>query len=451
MVDVTTLRNRVAGPVLTPDDDGFADEVASWVQTFTHTPEVAVGAATPEDVVQAVAFASANGLSVRVQGTGHGSHAAITDGLLVTTSRLNSVTVDADSRLATIGAGVQWAAVVASAAEHDLAPISGSSGTVGVVGFLTGGGFGPLVRSHGIASDRVRAFQVVTGDGELVHASADDHADLFWALRGGKGGLGIVTEVTIELIELATLYGGSLAYDAENIETALRAWIAFTETAPADVSTSAAVMRVPDLPFLPEPIRGRTLLSLRFAYPGDAATGEDLAAPLRSAAPVYLDQLSEIPAASIGTIHNDPPDPSVGWATGRMLSGADQDFASKLLEFAGAGKEFPFVVVEVRHFGSSVEQDVPGGSAVGGRSSKYSLNLVGVPNPQLFETVIPGAAAAFLGAVAPWISPESNVNFAPAFTSQEEFEAAWPTETFARLVEVRKKYDPKGLFVYGPR
>ena len=449
MVDVTALRARVSGPVLTPGDDGFADEVASWVQTFIHTPEVAVGAATPDDVVQAVAFASANGLPVRVQATGHGSHAAITDGVLVTTRRLNSVSVDAESKLATIGAGVQWAAAVAAAAEHGLAPITGSSGTVGVVGFLAGGGFGPLVRSHGIASDRVRAFQVVTGEGELLRASADNHADLFWALRGGKGGLGIVTEVTIELIELSTLYGGSLAFDAENIETALRAWITFTETAPADVSTSVALMRVPDLPFLPEPIRGHTLLSLRFAYPGDAATGEKLAAPLRAAAPVYLDQLGEIPAAQIGTIHSDPPDPSVGWVTGRMLSGADQDFATTLLEFAGAGKEFPFVVVELRHFGSSIEQDVPGGSAVGGRSSKFSLNLVGVPNPQLFETVIPGAAAALLGAVAPWISPESNVNFAPAFASQKEFEAAWPAETFARLAEVRKKYDPKGLFVYG--
>jgi FAD/FMN-containing dehydrogenase len=450
MVDVTALRARVSGPVLTPGDDGFAEEVESWVQTFTHTPEVAVGAATPEDVVQAVAFASANGLAVRVQGTGHGSHAAVTDGVLVTTRRLNSVAVDAESRLATIGAGVQWAAVVAAAAEHGLAPITGSSGTVGVVGFLAGGGFGPLVRSHGVASDRVRGFQVVTGEGELVHANADDHADLFWALRGGKGGLGIVTEVTIELIELATLYGGSLAYDAEDIEAALRAWIDFTETAPPDVSTSVAILRVPDLPIVPEPIRGHTLLSLRFAYPGDAATGEKLAAPLRAAASVYLDRLGEIPAAKIGTVHDDPPDPSVGWISGRMLSGADQDFATNLLKFAGAGKEFPFVAVEVRHFGSSIEKDVPGGSAVGGRSSKYSLNLVGVPNPQLFETVIPGAAGALFWAVAPWISPESNVNFAPAFASQKEFESAWPPATFARLAEVRKKYDPKGLFVYGP-
>jgi hypothetical protein len=296
----------------------------------------------------------------------------------------------------------------------------------------------------------VRAFQVVTGEGELVYADTEHHPDLFWALRGGKGGLGIVTEVTVELVELATLYGGSLAYDAENIEAALRAWITFTETAPRDVSTSVAVLRVPDLPFVPEPIRGHTLLSLRFAYTGDAATGEKLAAPLRAAAPVYLDQLGEIPAASIGTVHNDPPDPSPGWISGRMLSSADQDFATTLLGFAGAGKEFPFVAVEVRHFGSSIERDVPGGSAVGGRSSKYSLNVVGVPNPQLFETVIPGAAGSFFGALAPWISADSNVNFAPAFASQQDFEAAWPPATFTRLVAVRKKYDPKGLFVYGP-
>jgi FAD/FMN-containing dehydrogenase len=449
MVDLANLRSRISGPVLAAGDDGYAEESLAWIRNFTHTPDVVVGAASSHDVVEAVKFATANGLAVRVQASGHGSHVAITDGVLITTKRLDTLEIDPATRIATIGAGLSWAPVVAEAGRHGLAPITGSSGSVGPIGFLLGGGMGPLVNAYGFGSDWVREFEVVLADGELVTASVDDHPDLFWALRGGKGGLGVVTSAKVELIELPTLYGGSLTFDAPDIDTALHAWVDYLGSADPKVTTSAVILRMPDLPFIPEPIRGRTLLSIRFTYPGDAATGEKLAAPLRAAAPVYLDQLAEIPANAIGTVHNDPPDPTVGWVSGRMLSGIDHDFIGTLLGFAGAGNQFPFVAVELRAFGPAQAMDVAGGSAVGGRGAKGSLNLVGAPNPDLFATVIPGAANALLGAVSPWISPENNVNFASGFASAEEYHGAWPAATFDRLTEVKKKYDPSGIFVYG--
>jgi FAD/FMN-containing dehydrogenase len=449
MADVANLRSRVSGPVLVAGDDGYAEESLPWFMNYTHTPDVVVGAATAQDVVEAVKFAADNELALRVQASGHGAHAAYTDGVLVTTRRLDTLEVDPAARVATIGAGLAWDAVAAEAGKHGLAPITGSSGTVGAIGFLLGGGMGPLVNSYGFGSDWVREFEVVLADGELVTASADDHPDLFWALRGGKGGLGVVTAAKIELIELPTLYGGSLTFDAPDIDTALHAWVDYLGSADHKVTTSAVILRMPDLPFIPEPLRGRTLLSIRFTYPGEAATGEKLAAPLRAAAPVYLDQLAEIPATAMGTVHNDPPDPTVGWVKGEMLSGIDQDFVTAVLGFAGAGKPFPFVAVEVRAFGPAQAKDVQGGSAVGGRGAKGSLNLVGAPDPDLFATVIPGAAKGLLGAVAPWISPENNVNFASGFASIEEYHGAWSAATFDRLTEVKKKYDPNGLFVYG--
>jgi hypothetical protein len=449
MIDLPDLRSRVSGPVLVAGDDGYAEESLGWILNFTHTPDVVVGAASVQDVIEAVKFAEASHLAVRVQASGHGSHAAITDGMLITTKRLNSLEVDPDTRVATFGAGLDANALIAEAGRHALAPITGSSGTVGVVGLLLGGGMGPLVNSYGFGSDWVRSFEVVLANGELVTASAADHPDLFWALRGGKGGLGVVTSAQVELVELPTLYGGSLTFDAENIENVLRAWVDYLETADSAVTTSAAILRVPDLPFVPEPLRGRTLLSVRFTYPGDAATGQKLAAPLRAAAPVYIDELGEIPATAIGTVHNDPPNPTIGWVTGRMLTDVDQGLATALLGFAGAGKQFPFVAVEVRAFGAAQSKDVEGGSAVGGRGAKGSLSLVGVPNPELIATVIPGAAAELLGAVEPWISGENNVNFASGFASAEQYHGAWSPATFERLSEVKKKYDPSGMFVYG--
>ena len=441
--DIATLRAKVAGPVLTPTDDGFADEVASWVQTFIHTPEVAVGVTSTADVVAAVTFASEHQLPVRVQATGHGSHAAVTDGVFINTRRLNDVVIDAATKEATIGAGTQWGAAVAAAAEHGLAPITGSSPTVGVVGFLLGGGVGPLARSHGFGSDYVREIELVTAAGQVVVATATENADLFWALRGGKGGFGVVTRVTLALVELEMLYGGSLTFDGPNIEAALRAWIDYTATADPQVSTSIAIVRMPDLPFIPEPMRGRTLLSLRFAYPGDTQRGEELAAPLRAAAPVYIDTVCEMKAAEIARIHGDPTDPTPGWNTGRMFTTIDQEFATALLGQVGLGKQAPFIAVEVRQLGSAAAQDVAAGSAVGGRSPEYTLSLIGAPNPALFEKIVPGAAAALIGELQPWLADETTINFLGHYDA-----SGWPADTLARLAAIRSEVDPNGVFVY---
>ncbi len=147
---------------------------------------------------------------------------------------------------------------------------------------------------------------------------ADENQDLLWALRGGKYGLGIVTEVKVRLVELDTIYAGSLFFAEDDIEAALRGWIDWTARADERASTSAAVVQFPPLDVVPEPLRGRRLLSLRFAFPGGGADGEGLAAPLRALAPVHLDALGEIPAAAIATVHNDPTDPSPSWVSGAM-------------------------------------------------------------------------------------------------------------------------------------
>jgi len=451
MTDVMSLKSRVTGPVLVPSDSGFAEEVAAWSASHIHTPDVAVGVSSAQDVSEAVQFARANSMPVRVQATGHGAEFDITDGVLIVTRRLDSVQVDPVARVATVGAGVPWGRVVQAAAEYGLAPITGSSSTVGVVGFLTGGGLGPLARSHGFASDYVRGFTAVTADGAIVEATAQTNPDLFWALRGGKGGLAIVTEVRVQLIELAEFYAGSLVFDAPDIEAALRAWVEYTATADATVSTSVAVMRMPDFPFIPEPVRGRTLLSIRFAYPGDARTGEKLAEPLRSAAAVYIDQLTQIPTSAVATIHGDPTDPSPTITFGRMLTGVDQELVTAMLEHVGAGQHAPFVSVELRHLGNRTAVDVPEGSAVGGRAGAFTLSMIGAPNPALFETVIPGAGAALLQAIDPWIFEETTINFLGSVRTDQAFESAWPRGIRERLTAVRTEYDPSGLFAYGPK
>lgn len=449
--DVAALRDRVTGRVLARGDlpDGgptAAEAVAAHSTLVAHDPDVAVLAETEADVVEAVRFAAHHGLRVRSHATGHGQSSPITDGVVLGTSGLAGVEVDPASRVARIGAGTRWSAVVDAAAEHGLAPVTGSSTSVGVVGYTLGGGYGPLTRSHGLTSDRVRGFRVVLADGSVVEAGPDTEPDLFWALRGGKGGLGVVTRLDLELVPLHTLYAGSLTFDARHVEEVLRGWAAWTATAPDDVTTSVAVLALPDLPFVPEHLRGRTVLALRFAYPGDPAEGERLAAPLRTLAPALADTVGELPVTAVATIHADPEDAGPSWVYGAGLREVDGDFLDRFLAELGPGSGSPFVAAELRHVGGAGARDVEGGSAAGGRTAGFLLSLVGVNPPRLPDMV--AAAASFAQWSQPWAATETNINFLPGPWTDDALARAWSPETSARLASVRAAYDPTGLFTW---
>ena len=432
------LAALVAGPVLTPADEGFADEVAPHNRAVVNTPDVVVGATSTQDVVAAVRWAGEQGVPLTVLATGHGAIAPVTSGVLLTTRRLGGVDVDAGTRVATIGAGARWTDVLPVADAHGLTPVAGSSTHVGVVGYLLGGGIGPFARSHGYSSDLLESLTVVTGTGEVVEASADEHPDLFWALRGGKVGLGVVTQVRLRLVAIPELYAGSLFFDAEHIETALRGWLAWTRTADAQTTTSAAIIRFPGVDAVPPFLRGRTALTLRVARPGDEAAGEAATAPLRALAPTFLDTVGVLPVARSGEIHNDPVDPAPSWVRGYMLSHADDDLATAWLDVLGPGTDQPFVAVELRHVAGATGVDVPGGSAVAGRTAAFVAGVVGV-DPAQFDTTLPAAATAVEGALAPWATAELNPNFAGRAA------AVWDRETADRLARVRRTYDPAGV------
>ena len=448
MTDFSSLRDAVSGVVLTPSDPDFDGEVAGFNLAIEQRPEAVVGVASTADVVAAVRFATEHDLPVRVQSTGHGAHSAIHDGLLITTKRLDAVKVDAGARTATIGAGARWSAVIAAADEFGLAPIIGSSPSVGAVGYLLGGGLGPFARSHGFSSDWVRAFSVVTADGEFVTADAQQNPELFWALRGGKGGLGVVTDATVELIDLPELYAGALMFEGDQIEPALRAWAAFTTTAPDDVSTSVAIIHFPPMEFIPEIFRGKDVLAVRFARAGDAATGESLVAPLRAAATPLIDGVGPMERANVGLIHNDPADPTPSWGAGMLLDHIDDQFIDLVLAISGAGVRTPFMVTEVRHLGGATRRDVEGGSAVGGRDAGFAFTLIGAPDPSLFAEVLPSALAALKPQLAPWLSSGTNIHWTD-WNSDADYDRSWPAGVLERLKAVRAEVDPEGRFPFG--
>jgi len=448
--ELAELRAGVSGVVFARGDSGLATEAACFNTAVVHDPDVVIGVAGADDIVAAVTFASRHRLPVYVQATGHGAFAPITEGVLITTSRMSSVSVDAGSRIAAIGAGARWGAVVERAGRDGLAPITGASTNVGAIGYTLGGGLGPLSRTYGFTADWVRGFTVVTADGRIIRASADEHADLFWALRGGKGALGVVVDMDLELLPLERLYGGGLFYDTQHIEDALRAWVDWVHHLPETVTSSVALLRFPPIDEVPENLRGRFVLHLRFAFVGTRADGERILAPMRAAAPTFLDLVREMPTTEIGSIHADPDHPGPAWDRGMQLTEIDQDFVTALLSRAGVGRDVPFIAIEVRHIGAGAIDNPERDSAVGGASSPFTLIMIGVPVLELFDQVLPQSSDYIVSGILPWIAEETNINFLGHVASTQQFASAWPTDSFARLAETRGVWDPEKLFVYGP-
>ena len=445
------LRAAVRGTVLVRDHDDPAAlelEAAAWNVAVSHRPAVVVAASCATDVVAAVRFARGEGLSVAVQGTGHGATSAFDDGVLVTTRRMADVTVDLERHTARVGAGAVWRDVVAATAPHGLAPLSGSASGVGVAGFTLGGGMGLLSRKHGFAADRVRSLDVVTADGRLRHVAARTEPDLFWALRGGKGSFGVVTALELELVELPELVAGALVYDGEHAATVLHAWRQWCTTLTDDTSTSVALLRLPDAPMVPEHLRGVLTVHVRVAHLGPPAAADRLLAPLRACAPVLVDDVVARPYADADAVHRDPVDPSPSWELGAGLAALDREAVDALLAVAGPASRLPLVVVELRLMGGAMGREPQHPNAVAGRDTAFSLMTIGPAVPALREAV-PAAARAVHDALAPWRSPTTVTNWLGHVDDREAVCASWSFDQQARLRATKTLYDPWDVFSHG--
>lgn len=444
-----TLRRVVAGPVLTATDADYATEIAAWNLVTTHRPAIVVGAKCADDVAETVRFAIRHGLSVGVQATGHGAMFPVEDGVLITTSRMQDVTVDPQRQTARVGAGAKWARVVEAATPYGLAPLSGSTTDVGVIGYTLGGGMGPLGRKYGFAADRVRSIEIVTGDGKLRTLTADDDSGLFWGVRGGKGNLGIVTSIEVDLVPVARLYGGAMFFAGSDAARVMHAWREWVQTVPEEMTSSVALLRLPDLEFVPPPLRGTTTLHVRIAYVGEACIGEKLVAPLRGVATPLIDAVRDMPFAEVDSIHMDPLDPQGAWHEHRLLGEFTDDAVEALLRVAGPEVDVPLIFAEVRHMGGALGREAAVPNAVAGRNGAFSLFVLGPMVPGL-ETVVPAVCDSVVEALAPWHTTGQLVNFlGGSEKSSAAVAAAYAPEAYVRLQELKDTFDPHGVFRHG--
>jgi FAD/FMN-containing dehydrogenase len=437
----------ITGPVLRPADAGYAAEIAAFNTAVTRRPGIVVGAESEDDVVTAVAGAGADGLPVGVKGAGHGGTADPAAPVLLSTRRLDAVTVDPRARTARVGSGATWAQVVAAAAPHGLTALTPSSTRVGVAGFTLGGGLGLLGRRYGFAADHLRRLRLVTADGRPHEIDADRAPELHWALRGaGRTGFGVVTELEFALFPLTRLYGGGIVWPAAAAADVLHAWREWAPTLPDEAGTSVALLRVPRDAGWPAPLHDRTVVHVRFTGADvDAVSGDALLAALRTVGTPLLDEVGELSLTATDAVHRDAAAPAPVHDGGAALRELPAPAVDALLAAADVDVASPLTTVELRALGGALGRAPAVPAAVAGRGAAYALHVQG----RLVEPVaedVPDAVATLLDAVAPWSLGAA----LPTFAGAGEPTELWSPRDRARLRLLRQAVDPKGMFAAPP-
>jgi UDP-N-acetylenolpyruvoylglucosamine reductase len=426
-----------------PGQPGWDEARRAWNLAVDQRPAAVARPETVDDVVAAVDHARAAGLRVAVQGTGHGAGSTPLEGaLLINMSRMIGVEVDAEARVARVAAGTLWADVVEAAVEHGLTALHGSSPDVGVVGYSLGGGIGWLARKHGLSSSSVISAEVVTADGEVVRADPDENAELFWALRGGGGSFGVVTEVEIALYPVAEAFAGWLIWPVERAVAVLDRWAEWTKNAPEEVTSVGRLLQMPPLPEIPEPLRGRQLVVVEAALMGDELAGRELLRPLLDLEP-ELDTFATVPARDLTELHRDPPGPAPGRGEGWLLDAFDGNVARAMVDAAGMDGTSPLLSVEVRHLEGALGRPDPAGGVLSHLDAPYALYSVGIVMGPDALGAIDRRLADLRVATEPWLSRRRYFNFAERDVDPVSFYAQGD---YGRLTAVREELDPHGLF-----
>ena len=423
-------------PTLWHPGDAAFDEAQPWNRAVVSRPRALALVESAGDVADALSYARGQSLRVAVRCTGHGAVPLDDDVLLVHTRRLSECTVHPGQRWARVGAGVRWRQVVDAAAVHGLAPVCGAALDVGVVGYLSGGGIGPLARTFGISSDFVRALDVVTADGQVLHVTPTEHEDLFWAFRGGRSTLGIITSIEIDLVDLSAFYGGALWFDSVDARPVLQAWRRWSRALPDEATTSAAVIQLPLLPTFRPPMAGSQVLAVRFAWVGSSRDGEQCLDQLRSAAVPLLDDVRNRTSTEIGSVHNDPSAARSARFCSALLDELPHEAVDLLLDSVGTDGNVQSVV-ELRVLGGAIARPPRHPSAVSHRDAAYLLFMSGTADPSV------GTAAQsdrILAALAPWTCDGLFPNFATG--DRQQTQRCYDDDARFWLGSLAAQYDP---------
>jgi FAD binding domain len=444
LVEIPTLPAAAATPpLLWPGSEQYDIARQAWNLDVDQEPACICVATQVEHVQAAVRYAAENGLTVAAQTTGHLSQTlpSLKRSLLLRLELHDGdVAVDPVARVARIKAGALWGDVVEAVAPHGLAVMHGSSPSVGVIGYLLGGGLSFYGRRHGLAVNHVRAFDVVTPDGVRRRVDAEHNRELFDALRGVGGGYAVVTAVEIGLLPYAQVIGGAMFFPLEKAFALLRAWRDFCAQAPDSITTTFRVLNLPPVDEVPEPLRSVTTVCVD-GVALEPGVAERLEQRLRYTADPILGGFGPMPSPAVARLHGDPEEPVAAIGDAILLDKLD-DWAIEM--FLRQARSARLLAAELRHLGGALAVPPVGAGARGHLEGQFLLFGAGIPGAPLPAAELHACLDRYLGALAPWATGTRFTSFSERTRS---LRSLVPDPAFDRLARVRAHADPAGLLI----
>jgi FAD/FMN-containing dehydrogenase len=445
--EIEAFSQSLQGSVLLPGEESYEEARKIWNAMIDRRPALIAQCLSAADVVQAVHFARNHHLLVSIRGGGHNiaGHAVCDDGLMIDLSLMKNVQVDPASRRARVEPGCTLADFDAAVQVHGLATPLGINSTTGVAGLTLGGGFGWLSRKYGMTVDNLLSADVVTADGQQLHASETENADLFWGLRGGGGNFGIVTSFEFQLHPVGPeVLCGLIVFPFEQAKAVLTQFARFSETMPDDLNVWMVTRQAPPLPFLAENVHGREVVVLALCHLGDPGEGEALITQLRS----------------FGTPHGEHigMQPYIAWqqtfdpllAKGARNYWKSHNFSQlsdgaidAILEF-GAKLPSPQCEIFLATIGGQTGRVAPEAMAYGSRDANYVMNVHGRWESADDDARCIAWARGFFERAKPFASSGAYINFLTQDETDRTAFAYGPM--YQRLVEIKRQYDPTNFF-----
>jgi len=439
---VSDFKESLRGALLQPGDAGYDDARKIWNGMIDRRPALIACCCGIADVINSVNFARTHGLLVAVRGGGHNiaGNAVCDGGLMINLSAMKSVRVDPVRRTARAEPGLTWAEFDRETQAFGLATTGGQISTTGIAGLTLGGGWGYLARQHGLTSDNLLSADVVTADGQLLSASATEHADLFWGLRGGGGNFGVVTSFEYRLHPVGTVLAGLIAYPLDKAKEVLRVFRDLTAAAPDELASGAILITLPD---------GPPVIGVGVCYNGAIEEGERILKPLRTFGSPLMDQIGPMPYLAAQKLIDGlyPPGLQNYWKSSFLKEISDKAIDTIEAYCAKRPSSMCHVVIE-HQLGGAVGRIDRDATAFNHRDAQYSFLGIG-------ECAAPADAEnctrwvrEFWQAMQPYSTGGVYVNYLgqEADEGADRIKAAYGPEKYRRLSALKNKYDPTNLF-----
>jgi FAD/FMN-containing dehydrogenase len=446
---IATLAGSFSGALLTPGDAGYDDARQVWNGAIDRHPALIARCASVGDVVAALRHARECDLLVAVRGGGHGvaGLAVCDDGVVIDLSPMRGIAVDPAARTARAQAGVLWGEMDAATQEHGLATVGGIVTHTGIAGLTLGGGIGWLMRRHGATVDNLLGAEVVTADGDVVRASAEEEPELFWGLRGGGGNFGIVTSFEYRLHAVGpTVLAGPIFHALEDGPEVLRFYRDYVAQAPDELTTIVMLRRAPAVAFVPAELHGRPVVMVTVCYAGPVERGEEVLAPLRRFGRPLVDAVGPRPYVELQSVFNAgvPHGWHYYWKSWELPP--LQDAAIDTLVEQARRITSPRSYVIVFQLGGALARVGDHDTAFGQRDAAHDVNInaVWLPGDAARDEHVRWARECY-AALEPFATGRTYVNFL-ADEGQQRVRAAYGEERYARLVALKRAYDPGNVF-----